>query len=275
MDDLTALVTKIRSSSKYRHVSIDVIQSVGSRELAKHQSVKEATQATRSKLHQIGGAYQGSSLRYAVWLTEMQAAQQTGDHAQFRQICERVMTQHTSTRERLPILDRFYTEILADLPPVHSVLDLACGFNPLTIPWMSLPADAIYYAYDIYEDLMSFLQRFISLCGYRTIVGAQSIIGNYPVVPRVDLALLLKAIPCLEQVDKAAGSRLLNQIDAQNILVTYPVHSLGGRAKGMVTNYETRFMELIESSGWQVHKYTYRSELAFLLRKDDSSSIAG
>ena len=51
---------------------------------------------------------------------------------------------------------------------------------------------------------------------------------------------LLKALPCLEQIDKAAPARLLEYIPAEHLLVSYPVHSLGGRAKGMVAHYEAQ-----------------------------------
>ena len=267
MDDLNALVTAIRSSAKYRHVSSDVIGSIGRKELAKRRSLTEAIQATRSKLHQIGGAYFGQTQHYTAWLTELQTAAQAGDPERLRQICARIMTQHASTRERLPILDHFYQDILSDLAPIQSVLDLACGYNPLAIPWMPLAPGATYYAYDIYEDLMSFLNSFITLCGHAPVVGAQSILDTYPVVPGVHLALLLKAVPCLEQVDKTAGSTLLDKVDAQFILISYPAQSLGGRSKGMAANYAARFMELTADKGWTVAKYTFSTELAFVLQK--------
>ena len=48
------------------------------------------------------------------------------------------MGYHSSTRERLPILEQFYARALADIPPARVVLDLACGLNPLALAWMPL-----------------------------------------------------------------------------------------------------------------------------------------
>ena len=85
--------------------------------------------------------------------------------------------------------------------------------------------------------------------------------------PKVDLALVLKSIPCLEQIDKSAGARLLDAIDADHVLVSFPVHSLGGRDKGMPTNYEARFHELVADNDWAIKRFEFAAELAFLISK--------
>ena len=56
-DQLEKLVETVLTSSKYKAVSHDLIRSIGLRELAKRSSLKEAVKATKSKLHQVGGAY--------------------------------------------------------------------------------------------------------------------------------------------------------------------------------------------------------------------------
>src|SRR5262249_35063568 len=129
----------------------------------------------------------------------------------FRAACLRVMHHHASTRERLPILNEFCTTIFAALPPVRSVLDVACGLNPLAIPWMPLTADATYIACDIYEDMADFLNGFFPLAGVQGRAEACDVIGTPP-TQTVDLALVLKVLPPLEQIDKTAGLTLLKAL---------------------------------------------------------------
>ena len=101
-------------------------------------------------------------------------------------LCE-IMRHHASTRERLPILDVFYPAIFAELGEVHSILDIACGLNPLAIPWMPLPQDATYHALDIYADMMHFIGEYMHLTGINgtatpcdvLTVNLQSPISNY------------------------------------------------------------------------------------------------
>jgi 16S rRNA (guanine(1405)-N(7))-methyltransferase len=264
MDDIDALVAAVRKSSKYRRVCEDVAHGIGERELAKGRRLKDAVKATKKKLHQVGGAYLDGGTDYVAWLDELKAA--SGDSVDFRRTCARVMGHHSSTRERLEILDQFYATVLAGLPPIRSVLDLACGFNPLAIPWMGLPDGATYYAYDIYEDMVEFLQAFMKLTSVRGQAVACDVLRSCP-KPRVDLALVLKSIPCLEQIDKSAGAKLLDTIDADHVLVSFPVHSLGGRDKGMPTNYEARFRELVTDRDWAIQRFEFATELAFLISR--------
>ncbi len=81
------------------------------------------------------------------------------------------------------------------------------------------------------------------------------------------MAFLLKTIPCLEQVDKQIGLSLLEQIQAEHILVSFPAKSLGGRDKGMPTFYRDHFYELIEGQRWQVQEFNFSTEIAFLVTK--------
>jgi 16S rRNA (guanine(1405)-N(7))-methyltransferase len=75
--------------------------------------------------------------------------------------CERAMRSHASTRERLPDLDEFYAGVMQRTGALESVLDVACGLNPLALPWMGLPAGGRYLACDIYTDMVSFLNKIL------------------------------------------------------------------------------------------------------------------
>jgi 16S rRNA (guanine(1405)-N(7))-methyltransferase len=149
---------------------------------------------------------------------------------------------------------------------MQRVLDLACGFNPLALPWMPLAQSVEYYAYDIYKGMTDFLDKFLSLIHVQGQARACDIIQSCPTVA-VDVAFILKALPCLEQIDKTVSSELLKRINAQYIVVSFPVHSLGGRARGMEVNYEVRFRALVEHTNWSIKRFDFPTELAFLIVK--------
>jgi 16S rRNA (guanine(1405)-N(7))-methyltransferase len=186
--------------------------------------------------------------------------------SELRRICWEAMKHHSSTRERLPILDQFYTRVLAGLPPPQVVLDIACGLNPLAISWMPFAPGVEYYAYDMYDDLATFLNAFMGIAGVQGHAEACDV-SACPPTRRADLALLLKTLPCVEQLDKLAGARLLEAIRANHLLVSFPVRSLGGRDKRMLQNYEAHFQELLLGKPWSVQRFEFSSELAFLIRK--------
>jgi 16S rRNA (guanine(1405)-N(7))-methyltransferase len=263
---LKRLVEDVLSGAKYRDICPELVGSIGAQELARRRSLKEAVKATRNRLHQAGGAYFAGREDYAGWLAALEHAASIGDEATLREECRRIMSYHASTRERLPILDQFYSTLLADLRPIRSVLDIACGLNPLAIPWMPLEDGAEYFACDIYRGMMEFLNRFMALTGVRGRAQTCDVLRACP-NQRVDVAFLLKTIPCLEQLDKQAGARLLRAINAQYMVVSFPVRSLGGRYRGMVANYEAHFRALIASERWSLTRHEFATELVFFVRK--------
>ncbi len=275
MDQLDKLVQTIQASRKYRHVSPALVRAVGARELAVRPRLKEAVKATKNKLHQVGGAYFEAAIDYERALTELETT------TSILETLRQIMALHSSTRERLPILDEFYATTLADLPPIHTVLDLACGLNPLARPWLPLskttraePAEAtctepaevaVYQASDIYADMVHFLNQAMSLLGWPGQATVRDLLTDPP-TESVDLALLLKAVPCLDQLDREVVPRLLDSLPAKYWLISFPVHSLGGRSKGMVETYEGRFVELMNGRNWTYQRFQFETELAFLVR---------
>nr|HET6902588.1 hypothetical protein [Ktedonobacteraceae bacterium] len=263
---LDKLVNAVLSSAKYKGVCSDLVRGIGSQELTKRRNSKEALKATKNKLHQVGGAYLDGREDYAAWLSELAAVAQTNDQAALQRTCRDIMAHHASTRERLPILDQFYSTILADIAPLHSVLDIACGLNPLAIPWLPLAEDATYYACDIFAPLVDFLNHSLQLFHVQGHIQQCDVIQSCP-TREVDLAFVLKTIPCLEQVDKHAGYHLLRTINARYLIVSFPIHTLGGKSKGMATYYKAHFRELVVDTPWNIRTFEFPTELVFLVRK--------
>lgn len=253
----------VLASAKYRDIAPALVRSLAARELAGGVRPKDAIKAVKNKLHQVGGAYQAEPLPVNRWLDEVRAALPGGD---LRPLCRAMMARHASTRERLGVLDDFYRTLFADLPPIGALLDLACGLNPLALPWMQLPAGAVYWACDIYAGQAAFLNRWFALAGQR---GEAFVCDLTTGVPphQADVALLLKALPCLQQLDRGIGLRLLDAIDAPTLIVSYPAHSLGGRKHGMPAHYAAAFAALVAGKPWRIDTFAFAGELVYRIRR--------
>lgn len=263
---LDELLQQVQQNEKYRYISPELIKDLLTIELAKRPNQREAVKAVRNKLHQVGNAYQEKAPRYNEWHDELENLPPDLDHPKVRDFIQRVLPAHASTRERVNILPRFFNECLVELGEVESVLDVASGLTPLSIPWMPLKPGFTYTACDIYSDMVEFLNAFFS---HFNINGTAVVADVTRSVPQVeaDVAFVLKTIPCLEQLEKDAGRKILSGITAPNILVSFPARSLGGRSKGMVQFYEQHFRDLIKDQSWQVTRFEFPGELAFLIRK--------
>lgn len=160
-DNIEEIVSNVKNSSKYRSINEEYIRSIGEEQLRKRKKLKEAIKYTRSKLHQVGAVYFDGKYDYDEWLASLSTCKKED----VRALCSKIMLAHASTRERLPILEDFYHKIFSQFPTPNTILDIACGLNPLSIPWMKLNPKVNYYAFDIYQDLANFINGFFTIMG--------------------------------------------------------------------------------------------------------------
>ncbi|GIV65771.1 MAG: 16S rRNA methyltransferase [Chloroflexota bacterium] len=264
--DIDALIRAVQANPRYAAIDPGLIRGLIERYQSSIHQPRELIKAVRNKLHQVGGAYLEKPIDYANWGERLAILPHDLHHPRVKEFCRQMMALHASTRERLPILDRFYAETLTSLQPIHSILDLACGLNPLALPWMPVNPTSQIHVCDIYSDQINFLQQFFNHFG---IHGQATLCDLSRSLPQqsVQVAFLLKSIPCLEQLDKTIATRLLHGIPADYWLVSFPAHSLGGRGKGMRQYYRQHFEEL--THGWEmnVQSFEFPGELVFLLSR--------
>lgn len=262
---LEAVVAAVASSKKYRAICADTIRRIAEQELAKQGTVKAATKATKRRLHQVYSAFE-HDLDYGVVYQWLAAAYATGSSDEIGSACERVLDLHSSTRERLSILDRFYATIFEFTGHPEAILDLGCGMNPLALPWMGLEPGTRYLALDIDADRIHFLNRYLVLVGLQPLARCQDILVHPP-EDAAGLAFLLKMSPSLERQEPGATLGLLEQLRTPFVVVSFAVKSLGGREKGMVDHYGRQFLDMVETRGWPVERLSFETELVFVVRK--------
>ena len=265
-EQLIQLVSKVKEGSKYRNIHDQLIENIAGIELRKGRSWKDTIKAVRNKLHQVGSAYQPQEINYDQLASELKSLSHDLHSPEVKRYLIQTMSFHTSTRERLPILDQFYKDTLADFENLDSLLDVACGLNPLALAWMPITPSTKITVCDIYIDQIEFLNLFFSHFELNGIAKCCDLTQQLP-HEKFQLGLILKTIPCLEQIDKNIGKRILQELDCENMLVSFPAQSLTGRNKGMREFYSVHFQSLVNETEWNITKFSYPNEQAFLLKK--------
>jgi len=261
------LVRKVLEKPKYQYIHKGLIETVVMAELAKGRKKKEAQKAVLSKLHQIGAAYFSQKPDYEEWRNELAFLPNDIHSDRTKAYCSKVMESHYSTDERLPILNDFYQQVLNSIKPIPSILDLACGLNPLALPWMPVDNETQYYGCDIFADMIDFLNTFAAHFGIHAKFETCNLLDAAFNIP-AKIAFLLKTTPCLKQLQKGFILQLLDAIPAEYILFSYPISSLSGKSKGMLENYTDQFTFIISSKSWEYERFEFSSELAFLVKKN-------
>jgi 16S rRNA (guanine(1405)-N(7))-methyltransferase len=266
------VVAHVRAARKYRGICADTVWRIAAQEWTKHGdddatpgTIKRVVKAVKSRLHQAYGAYQ-ARVNYDQAYRALATAYAEGTDEAIRATSHRLLSLHSSTRERLSILHRFYSEIVHHTGVPGSVLDLACGLNPLSLPWMGLGNGTTYHAYDIDAERIAFLARYLELAGLDGHAHLQDVIASPP-TERADMALLLKSFTCLERQHQGSTRALLDGLAVRYVVVSFPVKSLGRRDKGMLTHYARTFDEMTAGQAWTVTRLNFATELVYLVDK--------
>jgi 16S rRNA (guanine(1405)-N(7))-methyltransferase len=261
---LDGVVSEVLASRRYRWLAPEFVARLAGDAVRRTRRPADAVKETKRRLHQVFGAYV-QDLDHKRMINALESAASEGPDA-LRETARGLMSQHASTRERLPALDRFYRELFAVTGPPRHVLDLACGLAPLALPWMTLPAGARYDAIDVDRRFVQIAHTCLRLFGVDGDAALRDVAGDPPSRP-ADVALLLKAVPCFEQQAPGSAARVLDAVHARWLVVSFPTRSLGGTGKGMVSHYRAMMEQLSAARAWRVHELLLPVELVFVVEK--------
>lgn len=260
-----ALIDQVSRSAKYAQLAGTLVSRITHEEAKKYKRKQDIIQSTRTRLHQLTGAYLAPKIDYTQWLYNFKSLS-LNDELGIKATSLSMMRLHASTYERIEVLPTFFQTSLASISPVRSVLDLACGLNPLSIPWMPLADGFTYFASDVVAPLVNFLAHYFELFAYNAKSSILDLSYCIPSQP-VQLALLMKTLPLMEQIEQGLSQKIIENLNAEHILVTYPLRSLGGRKKGMEETYRSQFDQLVAGRAWKIQEFSFPNEVAYLITK--------
>ncbi len=173
------------------------------------------------------------------------------------------LRRHESSKERLPFVRRFYTEIFDRLPPIRSILDLGCGLNPVAVLFMPVEKSIHYAAVEVAADLTEFLNDFFHFIEIEGVAFQANLLDGVPDFD-ADLTLVLKTIPLLENLEPGAGRKLFNQIKSPYAVVSFPTENKPGKTSDELEN---QFVELFAENGWEAEKVLFPNETVYILKR--------
>lgn len=223
-------MSEIAISKKYKDVCPDTVRRVFETERAKYKSEKEADKAAKAHLHQITGAFMtADEMKQADRLLR---AYREGDSEAFA----KTLRLHSSTRERLEGAEALYSRILTAAGNPKSVLDLACGLNPLILGNMGLTVRGV----DISGGCVRLVNEWAQVMEWDVQAECRDLLCE-PKLEKADMALMMKLLPVLEQQKKGSAMKLVASVPSEKICVTFPMRTLGGRKVGMEQHYSQWF----------------------------------
>ncbi len=264
-NDLNDIVQNIVNSKKYKGIYKKTIEHNVKRCLEKYGK-RQAEERTRKILHQIWSAYYDKkpdyNCLYESFIEEFKTIDKTESEIKKKLI--KILSMQSSTCERIPILDDFYKRIFSITGEPLSIIDHACGLNPLTYLWMNLNNDVMYRGYDIDSDLICFLNSIFKLLGLSNI---EARLGDVFVddFDYADVVFMFKLLPILEHQEKGSSLNVIRRQKCKYLVVSFPTKSLSGKEKGMTRYYSNWFKKTIQSENWKFEEVLFNNELVFVL----------
>ena len=271
MSALDTVVQGVLGSKRYRGVDPKLVHRLATDALRKHPGdATAARKSTQRQLHQLFGAYMPGRPRWSKLLAHIETA--GTDPVARREACVRAMSTHASTQERLAGIDEHVALLAQVVRPTDRVLDLACGMGPLS--WAFTDArPASLHCVDIGVEIIEFLGKALPMLDVNA-TAAVGDLGAPTELPDADLAILLKALPCLAHTLSVNEMTLLKGIPAKRFLVSWPTRSLSNKAKDMEDTYRARTLDIAERLGWTVEEHMTPGELCFVLERPEAPPSA-
>lgn len=263
LDKVSKLIEKISNSKKYKGLYLKTIERIVKVCLEKYPA-KEAEKRARNLLHQIWGAYFVSRPDFKKLIYRLKNEIASGK--ELKEAVLPLLQLQSSIKERIPILDDFYKKIFSVTGAPNSIIDLACGLNPLSWPWMNLPENCRYLGLDIDKEQKDFLNNAFDIADKNNF---QAKLGDILTdeSPKADIVFLFKILPLLEHQQKGVSLAILKKLPAKFLIVSFPAKSISGREIGMVDFYLKQFHDLIRSQSWKTEKILFPTELVFVVKK--------
>jgi 16S rRNA (guanine(1405)-N(7))-methyltransferase len=258
-----SLSESLLRSKAGREVCPAVVRNTARWALARHPA-KEAEKAAKARLHQFYGSWvaEGWAKRAEKALTELER-----DDIGAQQAAERLLSAHSSTRERLAHIGECYDRIFAACGAPPSVLDIACGMNPVSFCLLGMSGQRIL-GVDAGTAVADTLNRFFALSDMQNAVACAGDVMDSLPAGRYDLALVMKFLPLAERLERGGALKLLGSIDADRIVVSFPTRSLSGRNVGMERNYSAWF-EGLGYRGGIVNRFVCAEEIFYIVKGAD------
>ncbi|MDQ1355219.1 MAG: rRNA ((1405)-N(7))-methyltransferase [Acidobacteriota bacterium] len=255
---------ELKASKKYKYVCEDTLNRIAGWAVERYDP-KKAVKAAKNKLHQVYGAYfEKMNLDKIREQMEKLAGIGSPDETVLKATALTIMKHHTSTAERLPFMEQFYRDLFARIGKPRKILDLACGLNPFSVPWMGLEAGVEYFAFDIDTRLMSAINEFFKYLAGPYMARCSDILVSLP-QEEVDVVFLLKTLPCLEQQEKGISEKLIKALKAKYVVISFPSKSLTGKAKGMAGHYGRFILGILEKMRLGYFKMEYANEVFYIV----------
>lgn len=274
------LVFDVRAKEELRNVDAKVVRSEIIKFLKQNPKICAflATNRTLKQFERAGDyelviKYVRSVLRKSYGMFVVDASQRENILARMRNLSDAeahrdMLLTHESTRERLAIYPELYEKIFKITGLPYSILDLGCGMNPFSYPFLNRRPS--YYTSDISKEDCNLINNYfkkMNIVGEAIPVDLREIDqGNILVLfPKTDVCFLFKVLDTIETSGHKLAEKLVTSISSDFIVASFSTKTLSNEK--MNHPYRGWVEQMCKRLGYGCTLIEFESELFYVINK--------
>lgn len=159
----------------------------------------------------------------------------------------------------------FYERIFSITGVPDLILDLACGFNPFALPWMNLPPNTTYRAYDLLQPRVDLINKYLPHVDRPPLAEKRDILVNPP-KEKADVVFFFKEAHRFEQRQHGCNRAFWESLNVRYLLVSLPTANLTG-SRTMVEGQRILVERTISGLPWKLSEILFDTEIVFCIDK--------
>lgn len=236
--------------------------------LKRAKEYKELVKAVRAELREIYGVFILKGYKkLRKMIEELRKDPSIVNH-------NKILKLHKSSKERLAYYPIIYKKIFEITGKPKRIVDLACGLNPFSYPYIAdQGCEPEYVACDLAEKDLDYINEYFGIMEIKGIVKKIDLLNldksnlfEIEEKEENNLVLLLKTLDSLETVKRNISQEVLESIKADNIVVSFSSISIGGR-KAIKKEKRAWFEKLVERLGYNFTVFEVPGEIFYVLSK--------
>jgi hypothetical protein len=228
---INQLLQKIKSNKKYKSIANSVVEKEINAYFKINPDAEKLKQPDlqtvkniRSKLHKLYSSFQTKKKnKISKYLQDLEKDPEE------TLTLKKLLSITVSTKERLEDYSKIYSQIFKLTKKPKTIIDLGAGLNPFSYHFMNLDK-LTYYAYDIDEEDIKFLNKYFKIMKSQGLIGKAEILDTTNLneikkLPKSNLVFMFKVFDLLPKgIGEAIIKLLINK--TEYIVTSFPTRTI-------------------------------------------------
>ncbi len=229
----------------------------------KNKNIRQLIKDIRARIRKVYGLFLDKSIKKRDELLD--AVSKTDNKNVKIELILKILSLHLSTKERINYMAELYEKVFSITGKPKIILDLGCGLNPLTVPFMNI-SDVKYYASELNKSDVDFLNRFFKIMAIDGKAVKMDLLKDYSQIRKYscDVCFLFKVLESLDEIKKFTSHKVLENISAKYFVVSFPLKTVTG--KDMRFKQRAWFEKLISKIGKKYTVFSMGNEISHVVQ---------